>query len=64
MDKVDGRTIFFEQDPMHTPETESKRELPSTPDMSLIIRPTELESPFPLSETKLVLSWTKPKIPF
>ena len=53
MEKVDGGTIFFQQEPMHTPETDSKRELPPTPDMSPIIRPIELESPFPLSETKI-----------
>ena len=53
MEKVDGRTIFFEQEPMHTPETNSKRELLPTPNMFPIIRPLEIESPFHLSETKI-----------
>ena len=44
---------------MHTPETNSERELPPTPDMSPIIRPIELESPFPLSETKISVVWDK-----
>ena len=53
VEKVDGRTIFFEQEPTHTPETDSERELPPTPDMSPITRPIVLEFPFPLSETKI-----------
>ena len=52
MEKVSGRTIFSEHEPMHTPETNSRRELPPTPDLSPIIRPMELESPLPLSETR------------
>ena len=46
------KTIFFEQEPIHTPGTDSEGGLPPTPDMSPIIRPMELESPCPLSETK------------
>ena len=52
IEKVDGKTIFFEPDHVYTPETNSKRELPPTPDMSPIIRSVEFEPCFPLSETK------------
>ena len=37
IEKVDERTIFFKQEPMHTPETNSEKELPPTPDMSPIV---------------------------
>ena len=40
IEKVGRKTIFFEQELVHTPETNSKRELNPTPDMSPIIRQT------------------------
>ena len=43
IEKVDERAIFFEQEPMHSPETDSEKELPPTPDMSPVIRPIEFE---------------------
>ena len=53
IEKVDGRTIFFEQEPIHTPETDSEKELPPTPDMSPIIRPIEFKSSLPLREDEI-----------
>ena len=61
MEKVNGKTISFKQEPRHTPETNSKGGLPPTPEMSLIIRPIELESPFPQSETKICVVLDKTK---
>ena len=54
--------IIFEQEPMQTPETNSEGGLPPTPDMSPTIRPIELESPFPLCETKISVVLNKTKI--
>ena len=53
IEKLDGKTIFFELEFVHTHETDSERELPPTPDMSSIIRSIEYEPHFPLSETKI-----------
>ena len=53
MEKVNGKTVFFEKEPMHTPETDSKGGLPPTLHMSPIIKPMELESPFPLSKANI-----------
>ena len=50
VEKEDERTIFFEQEPMHTPETDSEKE---TPDMFPIVRPIEFESSLPLGEDKI-----------
>ena len=36
IEKVDGKTIFFEPELVHTPEINSERELPPTPDISLL----------------------------
>ena len=64
IEKVCGKTIFFEQELAHTPETDSERELPTTPDMSPIIRPIESEPHFPVSEikTSVVLDKTQDTI--
>ena len=53
VEKVDERTVFFEQEPVHTPETDSEKELPPTPDMSPIVRLIEFESYLPLKEAKI-----------
>ena len=50
---MDGRTIFFEEEPMHTPETNSEKEIPPTPDMSPIIRPIKFESSLSLREAEI-----------
>ena len=50
---MDEIPIFFEQEPMHTPETDSEKELPPTPDMTPIVRPIEFESSLPLREAKI-----------
>ena len=61
---MDGRTIFFEQEPTHTPETDSEKEVPPTPDMSPIIRPVEFEPSLPLREAEIEVVLDKPKILF
>ena len=58
VEKVDERTIFFEQEPMHTPETDFEK-LPPTPDMSPIVRPIEFEFSVPLKEAKIAVSLDK-----
>ena len=61
---MDEKIISFKQELVPTPETDSKRELPPTPDISPIIRPTNLKLPFLYMRPKLVLSWTKCKASF
>ena len=61
IEKVDGRTIFFEEEPMQTPETDSEKELPPTPDMSPIIRPIEFESSLSLREAEIGIVLAKTK---
>ena len=41
IEKVDGRTIFCEQEPMHIPVTDSEKELAPAPNISPIIRPID-----------------------
>ena len=61
IEKVYGRIIFFEQEPMHSLETDSEKELPPAPDMPPNVRPIEFKFSLPLREadTGVVLHKTQ-----